>query len=113
MKNLEMKTVKLTSSQVQNFIHMCDGDDCPILLAEFHFNNVDKVYKSKRNWLITMNYTAIQWLKKELKSYIKFLKEEIEQVKNAGSDIDQYWKDEAKYHKTRIILAERTLSKLT
>ena len=107
-----MKTITFTSAQVQNFIHQLDGEDCPILLAEFHFNNADKVYKSKRNWLIPMNYTAIQWLKKELKSYVKFLKEEIDEVKKSGATIDQYWKDEAKYHKIRIKLAERTISKL-
>lgn len=107
-----MKTITFTPAQVQNFIHHLDGEDCPILLAEFSYNNADKVYKSKRNWLIPMNYTAIQWLKKELKSYIKFLKEEIDEVKKSGADIDQYWKDEAKYHKIRIKLAERTIAKL-
>ena len=107
-----MKALTLTSAQIQNLIHLCEGEDCPFLLSEFYFNNVDKVYKSKRNWTIRMNYTAIKWLKKELKSYIKFLKGEIDEVKKAGQDIDKYWKDEAKYHKTRIVLAERTLLKL-
>lgn len=109
---MNVKQFKLTSAQVQNFIHLCDGEDCPFLLSEFYFNNVDKVYRSKKNWTIPMNYTAIKWLKRELKSYIKFLKKEIDEVKEVGAYIDKYWKDEAKYHKIRIILAKRTLSKL-
>lgn len=107
-----MKAIILTAAQIQNFIHLCDVNDCPIRLAEFYFNNVEKVYKLKKNWPISLNHKDIGWLKKELKSYIKFLKEEIEQIKNTGADISEYWKDEAKYHKIRIMLAERTLSKL-
>lgn len=107
-----MEAITFTSAQVQNFIHQLEGENCPTLLVDFYFNNVDKVYKSKRNWKIPMNYTAIQWLRGELKSYIKFLKKEIDEVKKSGADIDQYWKDEAKYHKIRIKLAERTIFKL-
>lgn len=106
-----MKAITFTSAQVQNFIHNLDGEDCPILLNHFYLNHHDEVYKKNKNWNIEMNYTAIQWLKKELKSYIEFLKQEIKDV-TSNPDVDQYWKDEAKYHKIRIKLAERTIAKL-
>lgn len=106
-----MKTITFTSAQVQNFIHQLDGEDCPILLSHFYLHHADEVYKKNKNWVIEMNYTAIQWLKKELKSYIDFLKQEINEV-TSNPNADQYWKDEAKYHKIRIKLAERTISKL-
>lgn len=104
-----MKTLTLTPAQIQNFIYLLDGS--PTLLSEFYLENYDKVYKKKNDWIIPIDSTCEKWLKRELKSYIKHLREEIKEVGN-GEGVTAYWIDEAKEHKNRIALAQRVLIKL-
>ena len=105
-----MKTLTVTPNQIQNFIYLLD--DAPALLQDFYFENADDVFKKKSNWIIPMNQTCKKWLKAELKSYIKSMQEEIDEVENNFDDIDEYWIDEAKEDKKRIALAKKVIQKL-
>ena len=104
-----VKTLTVTPPQIQNFIYLLDG--APALLLDFYFDNHDMVFDKKSNWTIPMNTTCKKWLKAELKSYIKSMQEEIDEVGN-GKGVDPYWIDEAKENKNRIKLAQRVVEKL-
>lgn len=104
-----MKALTVTPIQIQNFIYLLDS--APALLQDFYFDNHDEVFKKKSNWTIPMDSHCKKWLKKELKSYIKSMQEEIDEVGN-GEGIDEYWIDEAKEDKKRIAVVKRVVEKL-
>lgn len=104
-----MRTLTVTPVQIQNFIYLLEG--APELLEDFFFDNHNRVFNKKSNWVIPMDSTCKKWLKAELKSYIKHLKEEIQEVGN-GAKVDEYWIDQAKNNKQIINIIKRVIEKL-
>ncbi len=103
------KQFQFTPAQIQNFIYLCEGDDAPILLQDFYERNFDAVYKKTKNWCLDLNYTAIQFLLKELKSYVEFLEQEIVNYKTKKDLSCDY----PMYNQIRIQLAKRVIQKLS
>lgn len=103
------KQFNFTAPQVQNFIFLCEGEDAPIFLQDFYERNLDAVYKKTKNWVLELNYTAIQFLLKELKDYVLFLEQEIVNSKTKKDLSCDY----PKYNKIRITLAKRVIEKLS
>lgn len=104
-----MKTLTVTPIQVQNFIYLLDN--APTLLQDFYFDNHDRVFDKKSNWNVPINTICKKWLKAELKSYIKSMQEEIDEV-GKGDGVEEYWIDEAKENKKRIKIVKRVIEKL-
>lgn len=103
------KQFNFTPAQIQNFIYLCEGDDAPILLQDFYERNFDAVYKKTKNWCLNLNYTAIQFLLEELKSYISFLEQEIINYNTKKDPSCDY----PMYNRIRIALAKRVIQKLS
>jgi hypothetical protein len=103
------KQIKFTPAQVQNFIFLLEGEDAPILLQNFYEENSDKVFEKKTNWVIDLNCTAINFLIKEMKSYIVFLEKEIVNFKTKKDSSTDY----PIYNRARINVAKRIIQKLS
>ena|SRR3990167_8000325 len=104
-----MKSLSITPSQIQNFIYLLA--DAPALLQDFYFENHDKVFERKSNWTIPMNRACEKWLKKELKSYAKSLREENEEIKSEGEvSVDLF--EIARENRSRISLLMKVIEKI-
>lgn len=103
------KQFQFTPAQIQNFIFLCEGDDAPILLQDFHDRHQGDVYNKNKNWSLELNFTAINWLLNELNSYVLFLEQEIVNYKTKKDTSCDY----PKYNKIRITLAKRVIQKLS